>query len=81
MLLSLTPQAVLLIVVIKLLAMIGMAIMHTRVRFSLQFFEFDAESDEPAALEGSPAGFARSAAATPQMSSSPPTSAAKALDP
>jgi hypothetical protein len=87
--LSLTPQALLLIVIIKLLAIIGMAIMHTRVRFSLQFFEFDAESNEPAALEGSPAGFARSAAATPQRRGSPavgagsttPNSATKALEP
>ena len=69
-------SAMLAIVVIKLLAMVGMAVMHTRVRFSLQFFE----SDEPAALQGSPAGFARSAAATPQMGTTP-SSAAKALDP
>lgn len=77
-------SATLATVIIKLFVMVGMAVMHTRVRFSLQFFE----SDEPAALQGSPAGFSRSAAATPQVRGSPeagagttPSSAAKALDP
>ena len=44
---------------IKVLAIAGMLLMHTRVRFRLQFFEFEDESEPPGALEGSPGDFGR----------------------
>ena len=47
-----------LVVLLKLAIMLGMLLMHTRIRFKLQFFEFEQIHDEPAALDGSPGGVA-----------------------
>jgi len=55
----LARAAVTLIMLIKVLAIAGMLLMHTRVRFRLQFFEFEDESEPPGALEGSPGDFGR----------------------
>ena len=59
--------AFLLIAFLKLVVLVGMFLMHTRVRFKLQFFEFEEQIDEeehapPALSNGSPAdvgGYAR----------------------
>ena len=45
------------IVGLKGAAIGGMLLMHTRVRFKLQFFEFERIVDERAPLDGSPGGY------------------------
>ena len=44
-----------LIVALKAAVLIGMFLMHTRVRFKLQFFEFEDAPDAELAYGGSPA--------------------------
>ena len=58
--------------VIKAVLLIGMFLMHTRVRFKLQFLEFE-ETNETGALSGSPAGFGTPASyPSPALGNSPP---------
>ena len=64
--------AFVLIALLKLVILFGMFLMHTRVRFKLQFFEFERLGDEehgpPALTSGSPTALSRGSPAYNQQS-------------
>ena len=64
--------AFVLIALLKLVILFGMFLMHTRVRFKLQFFEFEQLGDEehgtPALTSGSPTALSRGSPAYNQQS-------------
>ena len=79
-------QSFALITVMKLVLLVGMTLMHTRIRFKLQFFEFeDAKNDPSSQYDSSPGGFGSSpggyidAGSPSPMAGTPPRDKAIAL--
>ena len=65
-------QSFALITLLKFFLLFGMTLMHTRVRFKLQFFEFEEGEQEPPTTYSSSPGYDHGYESSPDRGSTPP---------